>query len=369
MSETNNAAPSQPEASAQTSVGGDKGSVSIAQMVAMMTANPVEKQPEAAEVQAPVEETAPEVPQETQQESETQEANEEVATPKADATTEDAEGSESTEEDVLSKKADKPDSVQKRINKAVAKQKAAEEKAAELEKRLADLEARAAQPVEAPQTAPIVADPSNPLAHVNDFKTLAQEQQQAKEILRLAEFALENEDDSRWTEAGFQYEGATFSKRQLKDIKLNAKIALEDKVPERARFLQTREQYTQQALETFPELKDKSSAFFQQTQALLRSDPRLSNSVDGLYAACVYQEGLKALEARKAASAKQAKPAKQSATPPASQTAAPAAAASKGRVTDDVVRRRAVEAEQAVLSKNPRLSQADAIQMLSKRSY
>ena len=352
MSQTNNEATSQPVAQATKTDGASKNvSVDSLATMLMRSESPAEEQKQEAVTQTPQQE----------------EPNDPAPTEQLDTTTtEETAEAESTEEEskeeVLShEKGLSPElqeKLDKRIGKEVAKRKALEEQINAIKSEFEALKAAKEEEVSTPPPAPVAPTPDNPLANVNDIDGLRSEHQTAKEIIRLVEDTLDSDDK---TEV-FNYQGKDYTRKELKQIRRNAERTINDYIPQRAQFLQQRDAYTQKAIEVFPWAKDKSSKEYKQAVQLMRQDPRLGSSVDGIYSAGVYLKGLQAIEAEKTA-----KP-KTLAKAPSSQLASPVAA-TKARVTDAEGEQKRRDTDVANFKASKRnLSGNDVVTILLKKS-
>lgn len=351
MSQTNNEATSQPVAQATKTDGASKN-VSVDSLASMLmrSESPVVEQTQEAATQTPSNEE-PNDPAPTEQ----------LETTTAEETAEAESTEDDSKEEVLSHdkglSPELQEKLDKRIGKEVAKRKALEEQMAAIKSEFEALKASKEEEVQLPPPAPVVTLPDGPLASINDIDGLRSEHQTAKEIMRLVEDAL----DSEGVENGFIFDGQTYTKQQLKQIRRNAERTINDYIPQRAQFLQQRDAYTQKAAETFPWAKDKTSKEYKQAVQLMRQDPRLGSSVDGLYSAGVYLKGLQAIEAEKSA-----KP-KPLAKAPSSQLASPVAA-TKARVSDEEGEQKRRDADVATFKASKRnLSGNDVVTMLMKK--
>ena len=86
----------------------------------------------------------------------------------------------------------------------------------------------------------------------------------------------------------------------------NARVVLEDQIPQRAQFLAKRQQMETLAVQTFPYLKDKASVEYQHAQQIVRERPWLNSVPERDWLLGVHIEGLKAIEAKAAAAKKTA---------------------------------------------------------------
>ena len=259
---------------------------------------------------------------------------------------------------------DLQEKIDKRIGKEVAKRKTLEDQLAVQREELEKLKAAVAQPQEAPsQAAPTVIDPSQPLSHVGTVEALNAEHKQAKEVIRAAEAMLDEFDSGT---DSVDYQGTSYTKAQVKQILRNAKVTIEDLIPQRYQFLQGRDGWRAKAFEEFPFLKDRTTKEYQMVEQARRNYPIIANLPDADYVLGLAVEGIKAVEARKAAAAKTAP--KPAAKAPASQVAT-SATSSRSRVADDTVQRQQVGREVAAIKSQKRnLSTNDVTSILLKQS-
>jgi hypothetical protein len=352
MSQTNNEATSQPVAQA-TKTDGARKNVSVDSLASMLmrSESPVVEEKQEAVTQTPPKEE-PNDPAPTEQ----------LETTTTDETAEAESTEEDSKEEVLSHdkglSPELQETLNKRIGKEVAKRKVLEEQINAIKSEFEALKASQEEAVSVPPPAPVATLPNTPLANINDIDGLRSEHQTAREIMRLVEDALESDG----VENGFVFEGQTYTKQQLRQIRRNAERTINDYIPQRAQFLQQRDEYTKKAVEVFPWAKDKTSKEYKQAVQLMRQDPRLGSSVDGLYAAGIYLKGLQAIEAER--SAKPKTPVKA----PSSQLASPVAA-TKARVSDEEGEQKRRDTDVANFKASKKnLSGNDVVTMLLKKS-
>lgn len=277
---------------------------------------------------------------------------------------------EESETDVLSKSTsltpEQQAIIDKRIGKAVAKQRKAERDAAELKLQIAELQSKAeAQPAPAQDSPSLVPLPigAPPLANINTIEGLQKLQSEAKQAVRFAEISLRKISDG-----GAAPEG--FTKDLLYEVLDNARTTLEDSIPARAQFLQTRHQVQQKASELFPFLNDRNSSDYKIAQGVWERHPYLRNTPDGDAAVGLIVEGLKAVESRNKVQAKPApvvnKPVISKPKPASDQTAV--SATGSERVPVSTASDRALGAELAKLSLRGGVSASEYALSLSKQS-
>ena len=229
-------------------------------------------------------------------------------------------------DDVLSPKSSLDDYhkalVQKRIDKERAKRGVLEAQMKERDAKIAALEAQvqsrqraeAQAPNDQPAQQPkVISVPANvPLAEVNDTNALADLRRQAKEAIRFVEDTLET--PRAWKDRLIQdpETGADIKVRttklgdqeltedQLRAVRRQAKLTLEDQIPAREQYLAARAQTQQLAQQKFAFLKDRQSPEYQQVQQFL-SNPWAQQNPHSEWIAAVYVRGLKAMEAEGAA--------------------------------------------------------------------
>jgi len=255
---------------------------------------------------------------------------------------------------------DLQDKIDKRIGKEVAKRKTLEDQLAMQREELEKLKAAVAQPQEAP-AAPTVIDPSQPLSHIGTVEALNAEHKQAKSIIRASEELLDQFDSGV---DSVEYGGQTFTKAQVKQALRNAKLVVEEQVPQRYQFLQARDGWKAKAIEEFPFLKDKTTKEYQMVETARRNYPIIASLPDADYVLGLAVEGIKAIEARKAAKPAAKAPAKA----PASQVAT-SVTSTRARVADDTAQREQVGREVAAIKSSKRnLSTNDVTAILLKQS-
>ena len=301
-------APSQPVSASAPETNSDapkKSNLSVAQAAARLL-NMESEKAQAAAAQAEQIEQA-EIPTESTSEvSETAQAESaEVESPEAQAEEQPTEDVPSQDiSDDLKKKIDK------RIGKEVAKRKALEAQLNELKLQMQS--AQQQQPQTTPSVVPLPQG-APPLAQIESPSDLAALQQQAKDAKRFAQEQLDR-DDFEPVRVG----DTVLDRRALKTIIRNAEKTLEDEIPQRAQFLQQRQQAQQIAFEKFPFLKDKSSPEYVQAQQAYMQMPWLKNLPNSDWIIGVQIEGLKALQAKDKKAGKPAKPSTPFSTKPPS---------------------------------------------------
>lgn len=187
------------------------------------------------------------------------------AEPKAKTEGEDVPSPETSKSSLTPEQQEKFD---RRIGKEVAKRKVLEEQLHQLQAQLLAQPQKQQEEVKPAQIVPLPAG-APPLANINDISGLLQLQQQAKETKRWVEEQLDRDDLGN----GVQIEGKTISRSDLKGMMRRASVVLEDEIPQRAQFLQLRNESQQKALERYPFLKDPASPEYQHAQAARKQYP------------------------------------------------------------------------------------------------
>jgi len=180
----------------------------------------------------------------------------------------------------------------RKINKEVAKRYKLK---AEMEAKIAELEARITQSPTVEEKEVVVPVPENvPLATINDMAALEQLKVQAKTEIRWAEQWLDEDIPPE----GIQTDRGVATKKQLKELIRNARVVQEDLIPAREKFLNARDTSVKTAQEKFPFLKDPSHPGYQMAQAA-RRDPAnawLRSLPNGEYVLGVQIKGLLAMQ-------------------------------------------------------------------------
>lgn len=284
----------QPAPQAQPS-GGEKKSGAANSTVNAFAASLVRKEKQ-QQVQADAVEKAPEKAAEPAPES-TQPATEETQVSPAEANPEEtaapeqaAPEPEEKADEVLSHETKLDPKTQAKIDKRIDKL-AVENKS--LKARIAQLQEQSAA---APQTEKVTTVPvpmDMPLADVSDFAKLQQIQRAALENQAAAEELLDRDDIANGVKVGDR----VYSKADLKAIARDARKTLTIDVPAREKFLTDQHTSRQQALTTFPYLKDRTSDEYMEHQAALRANPWLMAQPNADWIVGVQLRGLKAMTA------------------------------------------------------------------------
>lgn len=219
---------------------------------------------------------------------------------------------EQVEETVEETPEEKPrDKVQERIDKLTAQKKAAEEKHAELELKVAELS-------KGPQKEYVpVATKADPLADVLDFSAL-QERERIAEVVR--EQCIRNPDGYSTVVDGKEM---FFSATDIREALVETDRLLRKDIPARQKWLEQSASVTEQAKLDFPEIFDARTKDYQMAQNIERSFPDIKKLPSYKQLIGMLILGEKALLARKGkgtVAAKAGADTKKVPTPPASST-------------------------------------------------
>lgn len=255
-------------------------------------------------------------------------AEEEATEPKDDA--------EKTDEEVIE---GLPRRARKRIDTLTARLKAQEAELAALKAKQPEVQAKVSE------SAPVVIE--NKLDHISDLRELETVEAKSRDILRSAERALDTVDELRDlldTEPETvvrQLKAAKYEppeereglvkfiaelKRTIRSERAKAAESL-DAIPRRRSHLEHEARVVEQAAADYPWLKTREGDDYQLFEQVVKARPMVRQmGPDWPFAAAVFVEGLKALNARRSAKAKAAPVmAKANAAPPKqpSRSAAP----------------------------------------------
>tara|TARA_R110000868_G_scaffold159667_2_gene388663 strand:- start:1284 stop:2390 length:1107 start_codon:yes stop_codon:yes gene_type:complete len=288
--------------------------VGINQAVARM----LKVQEEAAKIATPAESVVPE--ESTTTPSATDAAEVSSAEETAEAPAETPEATPESEDALSHEKPNLDPELKKWVSQKIGERvRSKNTKIAELEARVNQLTlAQQAQSLQKPaDNSPAPPLPGSvPLANIEDANGLVALQQQAKEAKRWAQEQLDNEVGQ------VMLGDKTLAATDLKAIIRNANVTLEDHIPQRAQFLQTRQNQQNRAVQDFPFLNDKSSPDYVLSQQVLMSKPYLKNDPDSAIMVGFMVEGMKAAQQKKVALEKsKAKAPVITKSPPSAQTA------------------------------------------------
>lgn len=367
MSEVTAAAPQPAAPEAQSSGGSKSGSDNLTGAQLAQRFMKAESAPIAPAAEQVVQATAPE--QTPAAEGTTETPAEAQPAETAPAQAEAAPAGEA--DDVLSPKTtftpEQQEIFNKRLGKEIDKRRIAEEERETLRQQLAN-----AKLAPDPTTQPIVPLPQGapPLANIHDMQGLVALQQQAKEAVRWGEEQLDREDfDSNPPVDPASQQ--PFTKAQIKAAMRNAKLTMEDHIPQRAQFLTARQNFLQQAYEAFPYLKDKSSPEYQEVQTAYRTYPWLHSLPNAEFILGVQMEGMRVLEARQAAAKAKANGtqpvAPKSTVKPLGSQAATSSSSTAVRVPGNTATRQAITAEKEKLTAKGGVTGKDYAAFLSRK--
>lgn len=180
--------------------------------------------------------------------------------------------------------------VQKRIDKLTALRKSAEEQAEKLKGELEQLKLQ----VESNKPTGIVIskDEGLPYAHINSLAEIDAEIAQARQVRRWCEensdgIIVQNPDGTE----------SEYSTDDVKRIKLNAIDALEEHLPKRLNYVQTKDKVDSIAYKEYPWLKDRSSKERQIAEAFIKALPQITRFPDFNIIIGDYINGVKTREA------------------------------------------------------------------------
>lgn len=224
---------------------------------------------------------------------------------------------------------------------AARKLRAQHRQIAELKRELAETKAKqpeAKADAQVSESAPVVID--NRLEHISDLRELETVEAKGRDTLRAAERALETVDDLR-DQLDLdpelvvkQLKAAKYEPPEDRDglVKFlgeikrgiraeRAKAAEQlDAIPRRRTHLQQEAQVMEQAAADYPWLKTKEGDDYQLFEQVIKARPQVRQmGPDWAFTAAVFVEGLKALNARRAAKAKAAPVAAKAAAAPPKQ--------------------------------------------------
>jgi hypothetical protein len=155
----------------------------------------------------------------------------------------------------------KPDPIQKRIDKLTAQKKAAEEKAAELEEKLAKQE-----PQKEIVLTPSKADPLSDVLSVSDLE------KRTETVERLREHCLRNPDGFTYTQDG---KDIFVTPEEVREHIVETDRSLRKDIPARQKWLDQYAASVADAKKIFPALFDSRTAEYQTAQGMLNHLPEL----------------------------------------------------------------------------------------------
>ena len=244
-------------------------------------------------------ETSTEVAEEASTEAETVEATEEEdGEDVLSQSSDDEDDSEELTDDVTPKGLQK---ALKRINQLTARAKGAEEEAAALKEQIETLKSQPKQEAEQVEGKPAL----DKVQSLQDLETLR------KEAVAAKKWALQNIGKSY-----VEVDGREYDDDDIRNILTEAEDYISEKIPARAQFLQQKQAWVQDTVDTFP-WSQKGEGAEWELFVSIRDDqnykPILDSLPNGDFVAATIVEGINAVKARQAKS--QAKP-KATKTPP-----------------------------------------------------
>lgn len=204
--------------------------------------------------------------------------------------TTDSEETEETKSDDDNFERGLPKGVKKRIDKLSAKRREAEAEVERLKEEVERLSQEANKPAQIPNS-------PNPYANLSSMEEISREAEQAKQIRRWCEMnpdgaVVENKDGSE----------TDYTAEEVRRIKVKALDALEEHLPERAKYLQNYMQMEQVAAKEYPWWKDKSAKERQIAESFIKHFPEIQKFPDYKMVVGDYIRGVNARESKGKAS-------------------------------------------------------------------
>lgn len=227
--------------------------------------------------------------------------------------------------------------IDKRIAKAVAKQKTAEERASEAEAMMEEMSGKLEELKERPSLPDDKQDSNSPVVKAKSLNELHQEAQRAEQLLDWSDdmlMQLKSDPDGVTEELKKQkvdlrdsYGEEDYSSERvdlfLSKLRRNADRTLRREVPERKGYLEAKEASDARAKEIFPWMEDEGSQLYKDAQDVMNTLPEIQRLPHHKTAAGVFALGLEQL--RQIESEQKSNRTK-GAVPPSVQPGAPAAA-------------------------------------------
>ena len=227
--------------------------------------------------------------------------------------------------------------IDKRIAKAVAKQKTAEERASEAEAKVDELTGMVEELKDKPYLASDKQDNASPISKAKTLEELHREAQRAEQLLDYSDdmlIKLKSDPDGvaeelrkQKVDLRDQHGEEDYSSEQmdifLTGLRRSADRTLRRDVPDRKGYLEAKEISDARAKEMFPWMEDESSQLYKDAQDVMNTLPEIERLPHHKTAAGVFALGLKQL--RQIESEQKSNRAKSS-EPPSVQPGAPAAA-------------------------------------------
>lgn len=256
--------------------------------------------------------------------------------------------------------------IDKRIGKEVAKTKGLEEQLAAMKQQQpipAIPQNGLLPPPAAPLVQPTTFTPDAPLSNIHDLNTLAAKRMEADTFRQKADDALALGPD----DAGrFVIDGEALTKEQVIMVRRNASNIMNVQVPQRAQYIQMRQQAVQAAYEEFPWMKDQQSAEYQQALAIMNSSPAIRALPNAELVIGYHLEGQKAVLARKKPAATATAPVTKS-KPPSDQSALGGGSTVSGRISEQAKGRQNLSDEIGKLGSKGGVSVRDTAAFLARK--
>lgn len=215
---------------------------------------------------------------------------EEVETPEAEKETEEEAEVEETEEEPEAETPEAEDETkgwseraQKRFNELTARAKTAEERQQELESTIEELNTKL-ESASHEGAAPVSS--ANPLANYTDERKLSQREQEARQLraqlIRNPDGWEYNDDRNNLVE---------ITPQQVREALVKVTDELETHIPQQRNYLAEERQFSRQALEVYPDLKDSTSELRQKADAMTTQFPEVKKFPAWKFAAGYYASG------------------------------------------------------------------------------
>lgn len=223
----------------------------------------------------------------------TAQEEEETDSDEAESEEEEPDEGEPDEDDVLSElKPNAAKRARKRIDKLTARTKEAEERLQQREQEFQQLQQRLETLERGGQESK-----EQPPARFIEQVEKAESPEQLTQLMETARMARDWVDDNI-DEGEVELNGVTYDRDQMKAIRRDAKDVLEKGIPQRAQYLQQRQQFEQSAVKDFPAWKDTDHPDHKLLQEIW-NDPVAQETFrkmpNGRYLASVFAEGLKVI--------------------------------------------------------------------------
>jgi len=268
--------------------------------------NPAPIQEAKAPAEAPKTQEAPEAPAAEAKPEETK-TETEVKAPEVPAEEPKEEAEEVLSPETHSLDPKLQEILDKRIGKEVAKREKLKQRTEAAEARAAELEAKLAQqPTEVEKEVPVPVPANVPLAHITTLEQLNTYKENLQNDIVEAEMLLYSD----FPPEGKQTKWGYVTKDSLIAALTQAKKDERTAIPSREKFLTTRSQVTQSALEKFPFLRDRTHPGYEMAKQAYRENPVLRNYPNADYLVGQLVRGQLAMQAEEAPKPEAKAPAK-----------------------------------------------------------